>query len=106
MARTDGQKQTLARFMKDTNGTMCLAYSEKVHASKFLSVDMQTTKIPGGYLLNGEKWPINRATNSIIAFVLGKTEPHGGPRSLSLFMVEKSKINPDNYTTHIQNLCG
>jgi alkylation response protein AidB-like acyl-CoA dehydrogenase len=59
---------------------------------------MQATKVPGGYLLNGEKWPINLATNSIIAFVLGKTEPHGGPRSLSLFMVEKSKMDPDNYS--------
>ncbi|WP_413172721.1 acyl-CoA dehydrogenase [Anabaena azotica] len=98
MAGTNEQKQNLASFMKDTNGTMCLAYSEKAHGSDLLGGDMEATKVPGGYILNGEKWPINRATLSGVAFVLARTDPEGGPRSLSLFMVEKSKINPDNYS--------
>lgn len=98
MAGTDEQKQTLASFMKDANGTMCLAYSEKAHGSDLLGGDMQGRKVDGGYILNGEKWPINRATISGVVFVLAKTDPEGGPRSLSLFMVEKSKINPDNFS--------
>jgi alkylation response protein AidB-like acyl-CoA dehydrogenase len=98
MAGTDEQKQNLAGFMKNANGAMCLAYSEKAHGSDLLGGDMQATKVPGGYILNGEKWPINRATISGVAFVLAKTDPEGGPRSLSLFMVEKSKIDPNNFS--------
>ncbi|MFM2060720.1 MAG: hypothetical protein RLZZ507_390 [Cyanobacteriota bacterium] len=98
MAGTDEQKQILSSFMKDNNGTMCLAYSEKAHGSDLLGGDMQATKVEGGYLLTGEKWPINRATRSGVAFVLARTDPEGGPRSLSLFMVEKSKINPEHFS--------
>ncbi|MBK1986465.1 acyl-CoA dehydrogenase [Sphaerospermopsis aphanizomenoides BCCUSP55] len=98
MAGTDEQKQILSSFMKDANGTMCLAYSEKAHGSDLLGGDMEARKVSGGYLLSGEKWPINRATRSGVAFVLARTDPEGGPRSLSLFMVEKSKIDPANYS--------
>lgn len=98
MAGTDEQKHTLATFMKDANGAMCLAYSEKAHGSDLLAGDMQATKVPGGYILNGEKWPINRATISGVAFVLARTDEEGGARSLSLFMVEKSKIDPAHYS--------
>ena len=98
MAGNDEQKRTLASFMKDANGAMCLAYSEKAHGSDLLGGDVRATKVPGGYILNGEKWPINRATISGIAFVLAKTDEAGGARSLSLFMVEKSKINSDHYS--------
>lgn len=98
MAGTDEQKSTLASFMKDANGAMCLAYSEKAHGSDLLAGDMRATKVPGGYILNGEKWPINRATISGVSFVLAKTDEAGGARSLSLFMVEKSKIDQANYS--------
>ncbi|AFZ59873.1 acyl-CoA dehydrogenase family protein [Anabaena cylindrica FACHB-243] len=98
MAGTDEQKHTLSSFMKDANGTMCLAYSEKAHGSDLLGGDMQAKKASGGYILNGEKWPINRATISGVAFVLARTDDEGGARSLSLFMVEKSKIDQANYS--------
>ncbi|TAE59140.1 MAG: acyl-CoA dehydrogenase [Nostocales cyanobacterium] len=98
MAGTEEQKQILSNYMKNNNGTMCLAYSEKAHGSDLLGGDMQATKVEGGYLMSGEKWPINRATRSGVSFVLAQTDPDGGPRSLSLFMVEKSKIDPDKYS--------
>ncbi|WP_016950952.1 acyl-CoA dehydrogenase family protein [Anabaena sp. PCC 7108] len=98
MAGTEEQKQTLSSFMKDADGAMCLAYSEKAHGSDLLAGDMQATKVPGGYIMNGEKWPINRATISGVSFVLARTDEAGGARSLSLFMVEKSKIDPANYS--------
>jgi alkylation response protein AidB-like acyl-CoA dehydrogenase len=98
MAGTDEQKQILSSYMKNNNGTMCLAYSEKAHGSDLLGGDMKAVKVEGGYLMTGEKWPINRATRSGVSFVLAQTDPEGGPRSLSLFMVEKSKINPDHFS--------
>jgi len=97
MGGTDDQKQTLANFMKNENGAMCLAYSERAHGSDLLGGDVKATRVEGGYLLNGEKWPINRATISGISFVLARTSEEGGARSLSLFMVEKSKIDSTQY---------
>jgi alkylation response protein AidB-like acyl-CoA dehydrogenase len=98
MAGTDEQKRRLASFMKDQHGAMCLSYSEKAHGSDLLASDVTATKVPGGYLLNGEKWPINRATISGVTFVLAKTDAEAGARSLTLLMVEKSKLDPATYT--------
>ncbi|MBW4520425.1 MAG: acyl-CoA dehydrogenase family protein [Scytolyngbya sp. HA4215-MV1] len=98
MAGTDEQKRRLASFMKDQHGAMCLSYSEKAHGSDLLGGDVTATQVPGGYLLNGEKWPINRATISGVTFVLARTDDAGGARSLSLFMVEKSKLDEKTYT--------
>ncbi|HEY9646600.1 MAG TPA: acyl-CoA dehydrogenase family protein [Chroococcidiopsis sp.] len=98
MAGTDEQKRTLASLMKDHNATMCLAYSEKAHGSDLLASELTATKVEGGYLLNGEKWPINRATISDVTFVLAKTDADAGARSLSLFMVEKSKLDAATYS--------
>ncbi|MCP2728973.1 acyl-CoA dehydrogenase [Limnofasciculus baicalensis] len=97
MAGTDEQKKRLASFMKNENGAMCLAYSEREHGSDLVAGDVTATKVPGGYLLNGEKWPINRATRSGVTFVLAKTDPEGGARCLSLFMVDKARLNPEQY---------
>ncbi|MEW5856583.1 MAG: acyl-CoA dehydrogenase family protein [Cyanobacteriota bacterium] len=98
MAGTHEQKQRLAKFIKDKHGAMCLAYSERAHGSDLVASDVQATKVPGGYLLNGEKWPINRATISGISVVLAKTDDSGGARSLSLFVVDKSEIDPAGYS--------
>ncbi|NES81012.1 MAG: acyl-CoA dehydrogenase [Moorea sp. SIO2B7] len=97
MAGTESQKEHLAKFIKDNHGAMCLGYSEKEHGSDLVGGSLTATKVPGGYLLNGEKWPINRATISGISYILAKTDPEGGGRCLSLFMVDKREINPDNY---------
>ncbi len=97
MAGSEAQKQKLANLMKDRNAAMCLAYSEKEHGSDLVGGEVTATKVAGGYLLNGEKWPINRATISGITFVLAKTNPEGGARCLSLFMVDKTELDADKY---------
>ncbi len=98
MAGTEEQKQRLAAYIKDEHGTMCLGYSEKEHGADLVGGDLTATKVPGGYLLNGEKWPINRATISGVSYILAKTDREdGGARSLSLFMVEKSRLDSANY---------
>ncbi|EAZ90037.1 acyl-CoA dehydrogenase [Crocosphaera chwakensis] len=97
MAGTDEQKQQLAKYIKNENGAMCLGYSEREHGSDLVGGDLTAKKVPGGYILNGEKWPINRATISGITYILAKTDPEGGPKCLTLFMVNKSQLNPENY---------
>jgi alkylation response protein AidB-like acyl-CoA dehydrogenase len=97
MAGTQEQKQKLAHTIKDHNGAMCLGYSERAHGSDLVGGDLTATKVPGGYLLNGEKWPINRATISDISYILAKTNPDGGPKCLTLFMVDKRELDPSQY---------
>ncbi|MEG3438241.1 acyl-CoA dehydrogenase family protein [Pannus brasiliensis CCIBt3594] len=97
MAGTPEQKQKLARLIMDDYGAMCLGYSEKEHGSDLVNGDLTATKVEGGYLLNGEKWPINRATISNVSYILAKTDPNGGPKCLTLFMVDKREIDPANY---------
>ena len=97
MAGSEAQKEKLSHLMREKRATMCLAYSEREHGSDLVGGGVTATKVEGGYLLNGEKWPINRATISDVTFVLARTAPEGGNRGLSLFMVEKSQLNPNQY---------
>jgi alkylation response protein AidB-like acyl-CoA dehydrogenase len=97
MAGTEEQKQHLAHYIKDENGTMCLGYSEREHGSDLVGGSLTATKVEGGYLLNGEKWPINRATISGISYILAKTDTAGGAKCLTLFMVDKRQIDSANY---------
>lgn len=97
MAGTEAQKHKLAQFMLEDHGTMCLAYSEREHGSDLVGGSVVARKVPGGYRLTGEKWPINRATRSGITYVLARTDEAGGNRGLSLFMVEKARLDPAHY---------
>jgi alkylation response protein AidB-like acyl-CoA dehydrogenase len=97
MAGTEEQKKILSEYIKNENGAMCLGYSEKEHGADLINGDLTATKVEGGYLLNGEKWPINRATISGVSYILAKTNPEGGARCLSLFMVDKRQINAEQY---------
>lgn len=97
MAGTETQKQKLSQYLRKENGAVCLGYSEKEHGSDLIGGDLTAKKVEGGYILNGEKWPINRATICGVAYILAKTDLEGGAKSLSLFAVDKSEINPENY---------
>lgn len=97
MAGTPEQKKRLSYYMGEQHGAMCLGYSEKEHGSDLVGGGVTAKKVPGGYLLNGEKWPINRATISGVSYILATTDADKGMRGLSLFMVEKSQIDPAQY---------
>ena len=97
IAGTDEQKQKLAKFIIEEQGALCLGYSEREHGSDLVNGGLTATKVPGGYLLNGEKWPINRATISGLSFVLARTGEEGEAKGLSLFMVDKRELDSANY---------
>jgi alkylation response protein AidB-like acyl-CoA dehydrogenase len=97
LAGTDEQKQKLSKFIREEHGAMCLGYSEKEHGSDLVNGSLTATKVPGGYLLNGEKWPINRATISGVSYILAKTDSEGGAKSLTLFAVDKSQLATSEY---------
>ncbi|MDX3231795.1 acyl-CoA dehydrogenase [Streptomyces sp. ME19-01-6] len=46
----------------------------------------------GGWRLTGEKWLINNATRSTLACVLARTDPAGGRRGFSVFLVDKRRL--------------
>ncbi|MFF5965082.1 acyl-CoA dehydrogenase family protein [Streptomyces collinus] len=50
------------------------------------------TRVIGGWRLTGEKWLINNATRATLACVLARTDPAGGGRGFSLFVVDKRRL--------------
>ena len=95
---TDEQKRWLAKYMMERQGAMCLAYSEKEHGSDLSASGTVARRTADGYEITGEKWPINRATVGGLCFVLATTDPSAGPRGLSLFMLDKSQLDPNRYS--------
>jgi len=86
-------KKRCADLTMSIHGAQCLAYSEEDHGSDLLSNRLTATEVEDGYVLNGEKWPINRASRSDVVMLLARTSNNDGARNLSLFMIEKNKID-------------
>ena len=91
-------KERCAEITKSYNGAMCLAYSEEDHGADLLANKLTATETEDGFILEGEKWPINRASRSEVVMLLARTANDRGARNLSLFMVEKSKIDCSTFT--------
>lgn len=94
----DVLKRRCAEVTLSNNCAPCLAYSEETHGSDLLANELTATKTDNGYILQGEKWPINRAARSDVVMLLARTSDDNGARNLSLFMVEKSKLDPSTFT--------
>jgi alkylation response protein AidB-like acyl-CoA dehydrogenase len=95
---TDDQKRWLAKYILERHGTMCLAYSEKGHGADLAASDTVARRTADGFEITGEKWPINRATVGGLCFVLATTNPSAGASGLSLFMLDKSELDPKRYS--------
>jgi alkylation response protein AidB-like acyl-CoA dehydrogenase len=95
---SEEQKIRQANYIKNNSEAFCLAYSEEDHGSDLLSNELRAVKTQDGYVLTGEKWPINRATRSGAAVLLAKTSGSKDSRSLSVFMLYKSDLDPSHYS--------
>lgn len=91
---TGEQRRALAAQMLQGDVIPCLAYSESSHGADLLANEFQATPAADGYLLTGQKWPINRAVTSTHAFLLARTSSEHPQRSQSLFLVDKSRLDP------------
>jgi len=91
------QKQRVADLVLRAGTFPCLAYSEAPHGADLAANELVATKTPQGYVLNGEKWPINRATRSDLVVLLARTGEKGGARSQSLFIIDKRELNSASY---------
>lgn len=93
----DSLKQyKLAKIIKERK-QVALGLTEKDHGSDISASDMIAEEVEEGYLLSGEKWLINNATRSQAMTIFAKTDPQAGPRSFSVFLVEKEMLDPSSY---------
>jgi alkylation response protein AidB-like acyl-CoA dehydrogenase len=93
---SDGQRRKVAQLLKDGK-QIILAYNEKAHGGDFLATDVKAVKVSGGYLLSGEKWLIGNAVRCAALTVVARTRDEGGPRGFSLFLVDKSALDPNSF---------
>ncbi|MFJ8630148.1 acyl-CoA dehydrogenase family protein [Streptomyces sp. NPDC093568] len=84
----------LGRRISDGAVVSC-ALTERHHGSDLLAGDVAAHPVAGdagGWRLTGEKWLINNITRADLVTVLARTDPAGGPRGFSLFLVDKSRL--------------
>ncbi|MGW5120643.1 acyl-CoA dehydrogenase family protein [Streptomyces noursei] len=99
VAGTPDQAARLAERVR-AGEPVCWGLTERDHgadllASEFTAVadtDAGEGGGAGGWRLTGEKWLINNATRSTLACVLARTDPAGGGRGFSLFLVDKQRL--------------
>ncbi|MFD4504872.1 acyl-CoA dehydrogenase family protein [Streptomyces sp. NPDC058457] len=75
------------------------ALSEPEHGADLLSGSATATAEPDGYRVDGVKWPINNATRSSHLTLLARTGRDGSGRGQSLFLVDKSVLQPGTWRT-------
>lgn len=92
------QKQKIARWVLNNGEFPCLAYSEKTHGADLIANELTAeVQEDGSYRLNGEKWPINRATRSGFLVLLAKVRNDTSLRNHSLFIVNKRELDCRQY---------
>jgi alkylation response protein AidB-like acyl-CoA dehydrogenase len=95
------QRQEVAEWVVMQGRFPCLAYSEAGHGADLLANELTARRTPeGDYILNGEKWPINRATRSGFLVLLARTDGAHSQRNHTLFIVDKAGL-PDQAYYHL-----
>ncbi|MER5769822.1 acyl-CoA dehydrogenase family protein [Streptomyces sp. NPDC001985] len=77
---------------------VCWGLTEPGRGSDLLAGELTATATDRGtWLLDGVKWPVNNATRSRFCTVLARTDPRGGPRGFTLFLVDKDTLGPGHH---------
>ena len=101
-----GDERQAARLASEVDKGRAVAWglTERVHGSDLLGGELTATPVPAGpegtegtegtegIRLDGEKWLINNATRGELACVLARSDPAGGPRGFSLYLIDKDRI--------------
>lgn len=92
------QQRQVADWVMRYGQFPCLAYSEAEHGADLSANQLTARRNPDGtYTLNGEKWPINRATRSSFLILLARTDPGPHLRNHTLFIVNKNMLESQRY---------
>jgi alkylation response protein AidB-like acyl-CoA dehydrogenase len=96
IAGTPAQQDRVTDLLRGGAG-LALANTERAHGTDILANQTRAVPCEGGYRLTGEKWLISNATTCAAWVVFARTAPTNGPRSHSLFLVEKADLDPDTW---------
>ena len=94
---TEDQKLRLAKIVK-SNDQVGIGYHEKEHGSDLLACELSATKDSVGFILSGQKWVIGNPRRASTLVIFARTNPEGGPRGFSTFMVEKRELPESAYS--------
>jgi alkylation response protein AidB-like acyl-CoA dehydrogenase len=89
-----GDEAQAARLAAEVGAGKAVAWglTERDHGSDLLAGELTATPCPDGIRLDGEKWVVNNATRGEMACVLARSDPAGGPRGFTLYLVDKQRI--------------
>jgi alkylation response protein AidB-like acyl-CoA dehydrogenase len=91
VAGTEAQRASVAARIR-RGEQLALAYHERDRGSDLLATSTTAERTANGYALTGEKWLINNATRGTAMTVLASA-----PAGLSLFLVEKDRLDAGAY---------
>ncbi|WP_103543942.1 acyl-CoA dehydrogenase [Streptomyces sp. SM1] len=101
IAATDEQGRAAVRDVNH-GARMSWGLSERRHGSDVLANEMRAERVPGGYLLTGEKYLIGNATIADVVTVQARTNERGGPAGWSIFSLDKRQC-PAGIVTSLPN---
>lgn len=96
-----GTDEQAARLGAEIAGgaVVCWGLSERHHGSDLLAGELSAVATADGrWRLDGEKWLINNASRGDLLCVLARSDPDGGPRGFSLFLVDKRRLDAGSIT--------
>lgn len=88
VAGEDGPADLLARHVL-AGEPVAWGLTEPDGGSDLLSGSLTATRHGSGWHLSGRKWPVNNATRGNLLCVLARTDPAGGPRGFTVFLIDK-----------------
>ncbi|MFK3730316.1 acyl-CoA dehydrogenase family protein [Streptomyces sp. NPDC088090] len=91
-----GDERAATALARDVMAGEAVAWglTEPGGGSDLLAGGLTATRRGTGWSLSGRKWPVNNATRGRYVCVLARTEPAGGPRGFSVFLVDKRALAP------------
>ncbi len=92
------QQRQVADWVLRSGHFPCLAYSEEEHGADLLANQLRAERNSAGqFQVSGEKWPINRATQSEFLVMLARTDAGAHMRNHSLFIFDKARLDAQRY---------
>jgi alkylation response protein AidB-like acyl-CoA dehydrogenase len=89
-------RERFARAYRDRR-MAALALTERDRGADLVATETVAVKTSDGWSLSGEKWLINNATRGELVVTLAKTEVPDKRPGLSLFLVDKTALEPAMY---------
>ncbi|MGH7902927.1 MAG: acyl-CoA dehydrogenase family protein [Candidatus Dormibacteraceae bacterium] len=103
---TEEQKQRWLRPMAEGSKLACYGLTEPDAGSDVASMVATARRVDGSYLLNGQKVWVSDADTADYLLVFAKTDPRGGHRGVTAFMLDRAECGAALRTEPIDNRLG